>query len=107
MTYLKRWAERMRCGTGVEVGSSIDTAPPVLRGEPSSPCTSHPEAATPRQAEDKRAEALELLGWLTHFYNERAAFLEYESGHSRTEAERLAMIETKGTDAYHHWKRLG
>ena len=92
---------------GVEVGSSIDTAPPVPSGELSSPCTSHPEAATPRLAEDKRAEALELLGWLTHFYNERAAFLEYESGYSRTEAERFAMIETKASDAYHRWRRLG
>ena len=92
---------------GVEVGSSIDTAPPVPSGELSSPFTSHPEATTPRLAEDKRAEALELLGWLTHFYNERAAFLEYKSGHSRTEAERLAMIETKGTDSYYRWKRLG
>ena len=107
MTYLKRWAERMRCGTGLEDGSATDTESPVLKDELSSPCVSNQEAPTPRLAEDKRAEALELLGWLTHFYNERAAFLEYESGHSRTEAERLAMIETKVTDAYHCWKRLG
>ena len=60
-----------------------------------------------RPLEDRRNEALELLGELTDFYNQRAAILEYEADFPRLEAERLAMIETRITATYRRWLALG
>jgi hypothetical protein len=106
MTYLKRWAESVGYRQGLEEGRATDIGTPILDQKPPCRCVSYPARDTPGLAEDKRAEALELLGWLTYFYNERAAFLEYDSGLSRAEAERLAMIETKATEGYQRWQQL-
>lgn len=65
-----------------------------------------PENAT-KPVEERCSEALELLGELTDLYNQRAAVLEYEAGFPRDEAERLAMIETKATETFRCWCRLG
>ena len=90
----------------IEEGRATDTGTPVLDEKPHCRSVSYPAGDTPGLVEDSRAEALELLGWLTYFYNERAAFLEYESGLSRAEAERLAVMETKATEDYQGLQQL-
>ena len=106
MTFLKRWAESVGCRAELEEGRATGTGTPVLDEKPHCRCVSYPAGDTPGLVEGRRAEALELLGWLTYFYNERAAFLEYESGLPRAEAERLAVMETKGTEDYQRWQQL-
>jgi hypothetical protein len=107
MTCLKRWALRAAGESGPEQQSSTDKAILAITQEFSHPRVSRrPDNATD-PTKGAWAEAKELLDWLSHFYNKRAAGLEHEAGLSKLEAERLAMIETKGTGAYQCWLELG
>ncbi len=76
------------------------TAGEYGRGRPSLENASRP-------IEERCAEALELLGELTEFCNERASILEFKGHFPRAEAERLALIETKATETYRRWLALG
>ncbi len=60
-----------------------------------------------RPLEEQNAEALELLGEMIDFYNERASVLEYDAGFPRDEAERLALIEVKASETFQKWQNLG
>jgi hypothetical protein len=94
MSLLKHWQERK--AVAVEQAEGEDYGP----GRPS------PDTAA-RPLEDRRNEALELLGELTDFYNQRASILEFEGHFPREEAERLALAETKATETYRRWRALG
>src|SRR5262245_57167947 len=93
--------------------NEIDTSERT-KGEPAStlsksaaygPGHSPPENRL-RPIADRCAEALELLGALTHSYNLRAEALE-AAGVPEGEANRVAMIETKATKTFRRWLALG
>lgn len=99
MTYLKRWARAVNGQLVPEASKGSGNA------NSSIDCQRPPENTT-KGTEERYIEALELLGWLTQFYNERAAYLEFDAGFPKIEAERLAMVQTKATTAYQRWLEL-
>jgi len=105
MTCLKRWALKVAGESGPEE-SSTDRANLAITRELRHRPVSHRSDNTTGATKSAWAEAMELLDWLSHFYNEQAASLEHEAGFPKLEAERLAMIETKGTGAYQCWLEL-
>ena len=105
MTCLKRWPLRVAGESGPDQ-SSTDRANLAITQELGHRQVLYRPDSTTDPAKGAWAEAKELLDWLSHFYNERAACLEHEAGFPKLEAERLAMIETKGTKAYQYWLEL-
>lgn len=105
MTCLKRWALSVTGKLGPEE-SATDTASPATIQELGHRWVPYWPDGTTSPTKGAHAEAKELLDWLSGFYNERAACLEHEAGFPKSEAERLAMIETKGTVAYQCWLEL-
>ena len=96
--------ERMSANKS-ELLKVLTLAPGSHEGETYGPGRPSPENAG-RSFEDRRNEALELLGELTYLYNERAYAFQF-AGLSRAEAECLAMSEVKQTDTFRRWRSLG
>jgi hypothetical protein len=87
------------------VEQKADIIATLTHAEECKPGHPSPENAS-RPIADRCAEALELCGELTHFYNLRAEALE-AAGVPSDEANRVAMIETKATSTYLRWQALG